>query len=55
MGIGRLQTCVIEGDPWWIYFADIAGRSLVVFSQARFKPENFESLVNRFSSELVNL
>jgi tetratricopeptide (TPR) repeat protein len=55
MGIGRLHTCTIEGDPWRIYFGDIGGGGvLAVLSGRNFDPNDFESLVTRFSLESVN-
>jgi tetratricopeptide (TPR) repeat protein len=54
MGIGRLHTCTIEGDPWRIYFGDIGGGVLAVLSGRNFDPNDFESLVTRFSLEPVN-
>ncbi len=55
MGIGRLNTCVVEGDPWWIYLAEVAGKSVVILARKGFKSSAFERLMNRFMTETVTL
>lgn len=53
IGIGHLQTCVIEGNPWRIYIGELSGKTLMVFSDRAFSVDQFETLANRYSMNLV--
>jgi tetratricopeptide (TPR) repeat protein len=54
IGIGRLRTCSIEGDPWRIYFGEVGGGTLAVLANRSLDAAGFDATVQRFSLEVVN-
>jgi len=54
IGIGGLNTCSIEGDPWRIHLAEITGGTLAVLSNKAFDAGQFEQIAGRFTMDLVS-
>jgi thioredoxin-like negative regulator of GroEL len=54
LGIGSLDSCVVEGaGPWWFYLLESGGSELAVFADRTFAPDRFESLAGRHSLEPI--
>ncbi len=53
MGIGRLRLCVIEGEEWRMFFAQVAGGTVAVLATRAFSASAFESMAGRFSLDCV--